>query len=1212
MNVVNLFINNPVNAELDMDNNFDIALQYSIADIRDISKRNAAYSKTVMLPGTKNNNYWLGNLFDINSDFTQFNPNKKTDCKVLVNGEIVIDGFLQLRKINKDVSVDHEGNQIMYECVIYNNFVDLMTELGEKTLYELDLSEFNHVFNQSSLTQSWEHTWEDGYVYPMYGVDGALAPNSENYNIENFWPAPFYKMVFDKILSEAGFGWTGSFTNNAQFEKEIIAFVRDGNVYIDETEANRREFRASVTPTNREDYLGIWPTSAGQIGSGIVVPFNDDFTTPNFDNDNHWDITLYEWTVDRAGQYDLTIKLDVDFVVVNNSGYTVVNVNGSGTTTNYGQGVRFKPRLQIWNGSSWVTLYNFPVIGQQAIGSGSAGSIPGTLYNMPLSIANGASFSMNAQWNPTLTYDLYVNQKLRVVMRIDKVGPSNGSGYSNPTQTAGFYLASLGGGSYGPVSLPCYLRFNNNENRIFNKAWTTEIVQGDTLDLGVFLPDKIKQKDLISDLIKRYNLYIEIDPDNERLLRINERPNYYPPASNTAETLDWTFKKDYSQQDNIELLSELQFKQMLFTWTKDEDIYNKEYETVTGDVYGQYEWTFDNDFVKGVQEVKSPFSPTPLVKTSFGAFVAGIDPVNPKVKPRVLYWGGLKDYGGQWIMSNISQGTGTPTVSTTYNYYPYAGHWDDPIEPTLDIHFGTPKFIFYNEWQQFPTNTMYNTYWSDYIRQIEEGRLVTSFFYLDETDIRQIKDNFNTKIFVKDSYYYVNKIIDYKPLQYTTTQVELIKINDGIKWISEGDGISEPITATACPVDIVARRKGNTWYYVSQSGATVSQYCCELAGGIYQDNGMCRVKKKPFTPVKPVKPYLEKTQLIGSNNTGPGIFIGSNNETSDAVIRYYDSEWILTTGYWVDNNIWVDDETWNDDETTVSEQRYLERRSRSFIYGDNNTSVGNNTFVAAGDDNVVYTDNSGVLFGSNNDLLEGDSVILYGNANTVEGYSNLLLNSNGSTVSGDSSVLINSNSSYVTVSNTTLINVNSATDIQPGRVYLGPSCSVDVETGVAYVGGLVPTGQMGLTYGTKDAPSLTWGDNIVAGLWKVSSAERKFHAGVAGVTVSSWDTKGLDMNNLAITNYYVGYRNTNTSTTLQNSSDEIVKVGSNNQGVTVSLPETYRSGKVFTIKNLNASYSIAVEVGTASHTIDGLDTYITLQRFDSVTLCGISGGWMII
>ena len=77
MNFIELFINDPINATLDMDQNFDVAIQYSIADIRNVSKRNAAYSKTVVLPGTKNNNFWFGNLFDVNADFTAFNPNVK-------------------------------------------------------------------------------------------------------------------------------------------------------------------------------------------------------------------------------------------------------------------------------------------------------------------------------------------------------------------------------------------------------------------------------------------------------------------------------------------------------------------------------------------------------------------------------------------------------------------------------------------------------------------------------------------------------------------------------------------------------------------------------------------------------------------------------------------------------------------------------------------------------------------------------------------------------------------------------------------------------------------------------------------------------------------------------------------------------------------------------------------------------------------------------
>ena len=114
MNYIELFINEPSTANLDMTQEIDVALQYSIADIKDISKRNAAYSKTIILPGTKKNNYWFGNLFDVNADFTMFNPNKKTSAKLLVNTEVVMDGFLQLRKITKLNNVDSQGNQINY------------------------------------------------------------------------------------------------------------------------------------------------------------------------------------------------------------------------------------------------------------------------------------------------------------------------------------------------------------------------------------------------------------------------------------------------------------------------------------------------------------------------------------------------------------------------------------------------------------------------------------------------------------------------------------------------------------------------------------------------------------------------------------------------------------------------------------------------------------------------------------------------------------------------------------------------------------------------------------------------------------------------------------------------------------------------------------------------------------------------------------------
>lgn len=197
LNYVELFLNDPATTKLDLNQEFSIALQYSIADIRDITKRNAAFSKTIMLPGTKNNNFWMGNLYDINADFTAFNPNRKTPCSISVNSEVVMKGFLQLRKIKKLMNTDQQGNLIYYEVVVFNNTVDLMTELGEKTLNQLSLPELDHTYTKSNIVYSWTQSWTNGWVYPMYGLPNG---NPNIYNVTDFYPSYYSKYLLTQVI----------------------------------------------------------------------------------------------------------------------------------------------------------------------------------------------------------------------------------------------------------------------------------------------------------------------------------------------------------------------------------------------------------------------------------------------------------------------------------------------------------------------------------------------------------------------------------------------------------------------------------------------------------------------------------------------------------------------------------------------------------------------------------------------------------------------------------------------------------------------------------------------------------------------------------------------------------------------------------------------------------------------------------------------------
>ena len=118
-----------VNGELlELFDNISIPINYNIADIRDPSKRNASYSKTINIPATKANNLLFSNIFDINkivlsNDDTinfnpDFNPTLKADCKVYIDGLLQLTGVMQMLQINV---VDHK--LIEYECIIIGEFL---------------------------------------------------------------------------------------------------------------------------------------------------------------------------------------------------------------------------------------------------------------------------------------------------------------------------------------------------------------------------------------------------------------------------------------------------------------------------------------------------------------------------------------------------------------------------------------------------------------------------------------------------------------------------------------------------------------------------------------------------------------------------------------------------------------------------------------------------------------------------------------------------------------------------------------------------------------------------------------------------------------------------------------------------------------------------------------------------------------------------------
>lgn len=756
--------NDAIENYLDISNNFKVSLNYSLAEIQDISKRNGAYSLPITLPGTKNNHFWFGHLYDVKSDFTFFNPNFKLEVKLLVDSDVIIEGYLELISVERVTDPDTEGDDIYYRAVIYSESLNLYSDVGELTLQDLDMAEFGHTFSIDSVSASWAHTWEDGYVYPMYYNSDAF------YELQDFYPAFFLRKITEKIFESHNYGMTGSLLENDEFNKEIIPYTGEQTRKISPEEQEKRQFKASVTGPSQSFNVGTWSQGGDFIvnGPGSKIIWNNDAGIDgNFDNDNNYDTSTGVWTIKNTGNYDILWYTKGRVRIKNNTGATV-SVNSSNKT-----GIVRSVVARTRDGVETIATSNANSGG----GAIFSGSLPG-LPEYPNQL------SPNEAWESNIAYPLLQSSSFVRLLENDEVTISInvkfGTYYTDsngdPADIDVDYVIINDSTIYG-TSIP-YLNYFRVISQPLN------LVGGDYLDPSNYLSDKIKQKDILDYIIKKYNCFIQIDPDNNRKLILSPRPDFYDETYLPQNTLDWTDKIDRGSQ-TIQFLTQLQNREYVFKFKEGKDIWNENYQKETGEVYGQYKFKFANEFVQGSKEIEIPFSPTPLVKTTFNAIVPSISAADPKSDPRILYWGGLKDSvnDGQavWALEGYDK-PNLQLTTETFTQYPYAGHYNDPYNPTVNINFYDPAYVYYPDIQSATDNNAYFQYWSDYLRQIETGKLLTAKFDLSPKDINYIRKNFNTRIFIKDSYYFVNKIVNFNATQEELTTVELIKIDEGIRF----------------------------------------------------------------------------------------------------------------------------------------------------------------------------------------------------------------------------------------------------------------------------------------------------------------------------------------------------------------------------------------------------------------------------------------------
>jgi hypothetical protein len=724
-----------------------IPLTKEAYDVNNPQKRLSDYSKTITIPEGKLVNQIFEHAFDVNVDYLTFNPNLKTSYQILQDGILVIDGYCQL------LAIKNIDGLVTYEIAATGKVGNLFEKIKDKYLQDLDLSALDHTWTQANVEDSWTATIGEGYVYPMIDIGG--RSRYDNWKVQDFKPAIYFKQYLDSILSEAGYTYDSNFLNTTLFKSLIVPYA-SGKILLDNAAILCKEFNVERTSNQTVQCQSI--TNPANLGDSILV-FDDDSTADYFNTcEDEYNAATGIYTAGSNNKISLQGALNFDLLYTESSTNTTTYLN------------------DLYNGIYSVQddfrayVYCYVVLNR-----GGAYSIIQTLQfditqaakDSPLTAPTSVIPNNSATFK-TGELDLQENDEVFI-----SVGGILYSGHLIIDTPSGAFDGYLSQNNFEDFQFKV-----KADSTLGSKYLETELGLGDTITTRIVVPKQIKQSDLLSSIIKRFNLYIDYDPLNENNLIIETREDYL-----TSDKVDIEQIVDRSKDYLIKPLGALDAGRFIFADQEDKDSLNDNYKKIYDETYGQVIIDVDNDFITTDKTIGTIFAPTPLYSVENNDRVISamlfVDD-NGKVteataKIRLLYWGGLLPTQKPWRL-------GLDLFINNQSFYPYAGHLDNPYTPTFDLNWGVPKQLFYNfnygkvYTLNYPNTNCYNFFWKKYIEEITDknSKILECYLALRPYDYNEL--SFRKNYYIDGSYWRLLSVVDYDATSGQTTKCSFLKV----------------------------------------------------------------------------------------------------------------------------------------------------------------------------------------------------------------------------------------------------------------------------------------------------------------------------------------------------------------------------------------------------------------------------------------------------
>jgi hypothetical protein len=750
---------------------FDFSFNYAIADIRHPDQRKTEYSKTIQCPGTQRNDAIFGQIYDVNIsnlyDSSAANIAANFNPNKRANARIISDGIEVMDGTLQLRQITAKKDQLIYEIIFIGKMANIFNELGDSELNGLD-DNGQPLIDFSDL----DHEYNYGRIVSSWSnTDGYVYPMLD-YGVNE----PLYQQTSERIYKVSDF-------RPAVFLHDIIDRIFSfADFSYTSTFLSSSFFRKLIIPWTNEGFM-ISETEVEARTAQAASPGQDlnQAFVPNY----------------PTGPFNTNILLNFNSSIDPNNLWNDAGDYYEASIDGYYNALVTLSLTSVLTGTSFPGFLPVTIEILKQTTSGAITSMSSTFVELGIPGVSLGSASVE---------NVFLETGDRLFARINT------------------------NASVGAIFFANYQIDINTTSTIEVTSGDLGIVEGMEIPMNSLVPE-VEMKDLLLSVIQMFNLYVTIDPNDERNLLIETRDTFYA----SGRVKDWTHKMARDKDVTLQPLGLLTGNEFVYTYAEDDDLYNKRYNDSFGHVYGRAKAEVDNDFQLGTNEMEVVFSATPMVNDNPSNRIIGKiynEDIEDGVAEtehniRLLYFGGLIPSNPDWIF-RYRQATqnGFVTINVPQSSYPYAGHLTHPgtggIIPQQDINFGIPRQLFYSgnayTGSLLYTNAnVFNVFHRNHVIEItnKDSKLMTAMFYLEPLDIMNL--DFRDQIQIDNSYWRINEIKDYNPFKEQLTKVELFKVivKEPLEvdtfQVGQPKKVSDGLAKVNAPVVKKVQRSGNVF-----------------------------------------------------------------------------------------------------------------------------------------------------------------------------------------------------------------------------------------------------------------------------------------------------------------------------------------------------------------------------------------------------------------